>query len=93
MVEWAKLSPDKRAQARLQYVYANRVPAAKRNDLWKKYQLSPAASAVLARSQAGVGMVGPALAQVKPGATTVPLTQLFRPATIEVEAGLAAAPG
>jgi len=92
MVEWAKLSPKERAQARLRWVYANRVPAAKRNDLWKIYQLSPAASAAKAKSPADVRMVGPAMAQVKPGATTVPLTQLFHPATIEAERGPAAAP-
>ena len=92
MVAWAKLSPKKRAQARLQYVYAKRVPAAKRNDLWKKYQLSPAAPVARAKPRTGVSMVAPALAQVQPGATTVPITQLLRPTTVEVE-GDPAAPG
>ena len=90
MVEWARLSPTMRAQARLQYVYAKRVPASQRNELWKKYQLSPVESARLAKAQSDASMVAPALAQVKPGATTVPITQLLRPATAEVEGGLPA---
>lgn len=85
MADWAKMPPKKRAQARLQYVYAKRIPAAKRNELWGKYQVSPAASAAHGEHDAGLTMVSPALAQVRPGATTVPVTQLLRPATVEVE--------
>jgi hypothetical protein len=85
MADWAKLPPNKRAQARLQYVYAKRVPVAKRAELWSKYQASPAASAALGKRDSSVTMVAPALAQVRPGATTVPVTKLLLPATIEVE--------
>lgn len=92
MLEWSRLSPKKREQARLQYVYAKRVPAARRNDLWKKYQQSPTASAAGAGPETGVNMVAPALARVKPGATTVPITQLLGPATIDAAAD-PAAPG
>ena len=87
MADWAKLPTKKRAQARLQYVYAKRVPAAKRAELWSKYQGSRAASAAIGRRDSDVTMVAPALAQVRPGATTVPVTQLLRPATVEVEEG------
>lgn len=87
MADWAKLPPKERARARLQYVYAKRVPAAKRAELWSKYQVSPAASGAIGRHGPGVTMVAPALAQVRPGATTVPINQLFRPANIEVEEG------
>ena len=90
MADWAKLPPKKRAQARLQYVYAQRVPAAKRAELWSKYQVSPAASAAIGKHDPGVAMVAPALVQVRPGATTVPVTQLLRPATVEVEEDLRA---
>lgn len=90
MADWATLPPKQRAQARLQYVYAKRVPAAKRAELWSKYQVSPAASAVIGKHDPGVTMVAPALAQVRPGATTVPVTQLLHPATVEVEEGLRA---
>ena len=90
MADWAKLPPKKRAQARLQYVYAKRVPAAKRAELWSRYQASPAASAATGKRDSGVTMVAPALAQVRPGATTVPVTQLLRPATVEVDEGLRA---
>ena len=92
MADWAKLPPKKRAQARLQYVYAKHVPAAKRAELWSKYQASPAASAAIGKRDSAVTMVAPALAQVRPGATTVPVTQLLRPVTVEVEGG-SRAPG
>ena len=87
MADWAKLPPKKRAQARLQYVYAKHVPAAKRAELWGKYQVSPAASAASGKRDSAVTMVAPALAQVRPGATTVPVTQLLRPASVESEEG------
>lgn len=87
MADWAKLPAKKRAQARLQYVYAKRVPAAQRAELWSKYQVSPAASAASGKHDSAVTMVAPALAQVRPGATTVPVTQLLRPASVESEEG------
>ena len=90
MVDWAALPPKKRAQARLQYVYAKRVPPAKRNELWSKYQASPAASTAIGKHDPSVTMVAPALAQVRPGATTVPVTELLRPASVEIEEALRA---
>lgn len=85
MVEWAKLPPKKRAQARLRYVYAKRVPSAKRHELWKTYQASAASSKPSDKRRTGLTMVAPALAQVQPGATTVPITQLLRQISADLE--------
>jgi len=87
MANWAKLPTKKRAQARLQYVHAKRVPAGERAELWTKYQMTPAASAAIGKTDASVTMVAPALAQVSPGATTVLVTQLLRSATLGIAEG------
>jgi hypothetical protein len=90
MADWAKLPPKRRAQARLRFVYAERVPVARRTELWRKYQANPDTPATIGRHGPSVTMVAPALAQVRPGATTVPVTQLRRAATAEVEDSLRA---
>lgn len=49
MIEWSRLSPVQRGQARLQFQEAARWPAAERNERWQAYQsLDPQARRVLA---------------------------------------------
>lgn len=76
MAAWAKLTPQKRTQARLRYVYARRVPAAERQLRWRTYQAMTKGSPVTESDNANLALVAPAMAQVRPGATTVLLTEL-----------------
>lgn len=59
MTEWARLTPQQRGKARLQYLEAKKVPARSRQADWEAYQaLSPEARAALA--ERGVTVPRPA---------------------------------
>jgi hypothetical protein len=94
MAEWAKMSPQKRAEARLHYVNAKRLPAGKRNARWSKYQLEPKSTLSRGVPETRLSMVAPATVRAVPGATTILLNQLPRGALVEPESDDAlAAPG
>lgn len=94
MAEWAKMSPQKRAEARLHYVNAKRLPAGKRNERWSKYQLEPKSTLSRGVPETRLSMVAPATVRAVPGATTILLNQLPRGALVEPESDDAlAAPG
>lgn len=76
MAEWAKLSPQKRAAARLRYVHAEHVPAAKRQQLWSVYQRLPKGVLRSAPVSPGLTVVAPVVVHVGPGATTILMTKL-----------------
>ena len=76
MVAWAKLTPEKRTQARLRYVYARQVPAAERQLRWRTYQAMTKGSLLTESDNGRLALVAPAMVQVRPGATTVFLTEL-----------------
>jgi hypothetical protein len=94
MGEWVALSPQQRTLARINFHTATEVPAAQRLHRWESYQsLSPEERKALAE-QTHPLQGGPAPAprlptsvpvsattqQVRPGATTVPVTQRPAPA-------------
>jgi Protein of unknown function (DUF3106) len=84
MEEWARLTPQQRAQARLGFQQATRKLSDKQRDKrWEAYQkLRPEQ-----RPQALVGSSlqpqAPASVKVEPGATTVLMTQLYRSESID----------
>jgi hypothetical protein len=93
MGEWVALSPQQRTLARINFRTAKEVPASQRLDRWESYQsLSPEERQALAtqaqklearnaptpRQPASVP-VSATTKQVRPGATTVPVTQRPQP--------------
>jgi hypothetical protein len=93
MGEWVALSPQQRTLARINFRTAKEVPASQRLDRWESYQsLSPEERKALAdqaqklqarnaptqRQPASVP-VSATTKQVRPGATTVPVTQRPQP--------------
>ena len=76
MVAWAKLTPRNRAQVRLQYIYAKRIPAAERKTRWRTYRSIPKGPLPIRLADATLVLVAPAMVQVGPGATTVLITEL-----------------
>jgi hypothetical protein len=94
MGEWVALSPQQRTLARINFRTAKELPASQRLDRWESYQsLSPEERKALAeqaqrqqqRSDAPVSRqpaavpVSPTTKQVRPGTTTVPVTQRAQP--------------
>ncbi len=76
MLEWAKLSTKERAEARLQYLIAKRVPAEKRKEQWAKYQSARTSPASRKMPGTQLSMVGPVTAHAAAGASTMMLSQL-----------------
>lgn len=83
MADWAKLSPQQRANARLHYVNAKRLPAGKRNERSSKYQLEPKSPMSRGVPETRLSMVAPATVRAEPGATTILLNQLPWARTVE----------
>ena len=94
MGEWVALSPQQRTLARINFGTAKDLPASQRLDRWESYKaLTPeerralaaqaqrleALNAPAARQQAVSVPASPTTQQVRPGATTVPVTQRAQP--------------
>ena len=83
MVEWARLSPVERGQARIRFEEARQVPAEDRNARWQAYQALPAeARARLATRAASAASSGPSDVGRRDGRTAA------KPARDSVKANL-----
>jgi Protein of unknown function (DUF3106) len=77
--EWASLSPQQRAHARLNFLdLAKRYNPRQRKEQWQAYQSAKPAEGYALTPGAQLRIVPPAFVQASPGATTVLLSQLYR---------------
>jgi hypothetical protein len=91
MDAWQHLSASARAQARLHYVMASRMPAAERRRRWDTYQATPHPKDRQGEAAPTLTMVSPSSARDRIGTTTVLLTDI-RPGVlplVHVRAGQA----
>lgn len=78
ITEWASLSPEQRAHARLNFLeLAKRYSPRQRKEQWQAYQRAKPDNGQVATGHARTMLVPPAFVQASPGATTVLLSQLF----------------
>ena len=79
MEQWARLTPQQRAQARLGYQQAtSKLSAKQRHDRWEAYQKLRPERRPHALAGSSLQPKAPASVKVEPGTTTVLMTQLFR---------------
>jgi hypothetical protein len=78
IAQWASLSPDQRAHARLNFLeLAKRYDTRQRREQWRAYQSTKPAEGHAVALGAPERVISPALVQASPGATTVLLSQLY----------------
>jgi hypothetical protein len=78
IAQWASLSPDQRAHARLNFLeLAKRYDTRQRREQWRAYQSAKPAEGHAVALGAPERVISPALVQASPGATTVLLSQLY----------------
>jgi len=78
IAEWASLSPEQRAHARLNYLeLAKRYNTRQKKAQWQAYLSARPAQGRALTAVAPLRMVPPAFVQASPGATTVLLSQLY----------------
>jgi hypothetical protein len=75
MAAWATLSPEQRGAARLRYVQAGYLPAAKRVQLWNLYRRMPKRVVPSDPVESRLTVVAPAVVRIGPGATTMLMTE------------------
>lgn len=77
--QWARMSPEQRTRARLNFLEAaGRYTRKQRQEQWQAYQALKSRAGQAQAPSAQPLLVPPALARATPGATTVLLSQLFR---------------
>lgn len=97
MAEWARMSPQERGRARLQFLEAKRIPAEDRAARWEAYQAldpekrealaSRAAASGVASSSAGSKATSPEPKRNVVGAAGVPAARTVAPTVIQVRPG------
>jgi hypothetical protein len=84
MEQWARLTPQQQAQARLGFQQATRKHSAKqRHDRWEAYQKLRPEQRPHALAGSSLQPTAPASVKVEPGTTTVLMTQLSRSESID----------
>jgi Protein of unknown function (DUF3106) len=79
MEQWAQLTPQQRARARLAFQRAtNKLSAKQRQDRWEAYRKLRPEQPPHALARLSLQPKAPASVKVEPGTTTVLMTQLFR---------------
>jgi Protein of unknown function (DUF3106) len=79
MEQWARLTPQQRAQARLKFQQAkSKLSDRQRYKRWEAYQELRPEQRPLAHAGSSLQPKAPASVKVEPGTTTVLITQLFR---------------
>jgi hypothetical protein len=80
IAEWASLSPQQRAHARLNFLeLAQRYNPRQRKEQWQAYRSAKPNQGKVAIAPDRARLVPPAFVRASPGATTVLLSQLFEP--------------
>jgi hypothetical protein len=84
MEQWARLTPQQRAQARLGFQQAtSKLTEKQRHKRWEAYQRLPPKQRPQALASSSLQPKAPASVKVEPGTTTVLMTQLFRSESID----------
>jgi Protein of unknown function (DUF3106) len=79
MAGWSRMTPDKRAQARLKYQQAAKRSPTQKQTRWESYQALRPDERPRRPEPSRSHVIAPAIVHAGPGATTVLMTQLAKP--------------